>query len=334
MQLPAFTGRLAMLALCASLTACQTAPVATNEITPLPGTKQATDANSIDFVAQLLEGKRLYRSGRYEAAERALLIAAKADPGLADAHIMLGNIYFNWDRPQDSIAQFERAVEVEPGNLIAVNNLTLLYLRNTSQQMLQLDKLLVKDDPRKKRISEFQDAIANYLSPASDGNEAAPEADKNLRSDTPSNIKPVALKQQTTIGSATVDSPEVTNSDQVQQKASGKISQQEVEQQSTADKAAPAGSPAKESGENQSVDDADSGKRIRWQPIPKDQLKDRTSANDQTQYEDLQQELTSMRSKLNQTQNQRAELQNMVEQREQELEQLMKKLNQTDKSQG
>ncbi len=163
MQIKSITvSKLFAIALCLSvLPSCATLPA--NES---GGLQAANKSNaSADAVASLILGKKLYRNNEYAAAERELLKSVAVDQTIADGHVLLGNIYFKWDRFDDGLKYFQQALEIEPNNLVAANNLSLLNLRETNRALQTLEKILPFDDAQKFRVRNLQDAIGQYLAP-------------------------------------------------------------------------------------------------------------------------------------------------------------------------
>jgi superkiller protein 3 len=72
-------------------------------------------------------GADLLRQGRLEEAIAEFQRAVEADPGYAAAQLNLGYAYERRDRVDDAIAQYKKAIQLEPGNVLGLNNLGVLY---------------------------------------------------------------------------------------------------------------------------------------------------------------------------------------------------------------
>ncbi len=84
----------------------------------------ANNPNPATFYANL--GERLADRRKYHAAERAFLLAVKADPLRADAPIGLGMLYMQIGRETEAKALFDTAFDADPFNVRAFNQMKVL----------------------------------------------------------------------------------------------------------------------------------------------------------------------------------------------------------------
>lgn len=72
-------------------------------------------------------GAELLKQGRLEEAIAEFQRAVEVDPNYAAAHFSLAYAYERGERIDEAIAQYQKALELEPGNLLGHNNLGVLY---------------------------------------------------------------------------------------------------------------------------------------------------------------------------------------------------------------
>lgn len=107
-----------------------------------------------DFYAAL--GERLSDRRKYPSAERAFLLAIKADPDRADPRIGLGMLYMQIGREEEAHDLFETAFAADPFNVRADNMLKVLR-HMSSYAQVKTDHYIVTMDPK-------QDALlARYM---------------------------------------------------------------------------------------------------------------------------------------------------------------------------
>jgi tetratricopeptide (TPR) repeat protein len=71
-------------------------------------------------------GDYFYRASRYEEALEQYQRAIKIDPALGDdVYFKLGNIRFKWQEKEQALAYWERALALNPENVILRTNLEL-----------------------------------------------------------------------------------------------------------------------------------------------------------------------------------------------------------------
>ncbi len=73
-------------------------------------------------------GLTYYEQGAETAAMQAFEKALAEDPGLAEAHLYIGNIHARQDRPAAAAEAYESAIEIDPGFAEAYNNLGTMYV--------------------------------------------------------------------------------------------------------------------------------------------------------------------------------------------------------------
>jgi tetratricopeptide (TPR) repeat protein len=98
--------------------------------------------------AHLDLGSALAKAGRSARAEKALRRAIELDPGLFEARVNLGGVYFSrWDFPQ-SVEVLREAVALEPDAVEGHYNLGLahLYLGN-AQDVVDCFRRVIEIDP-------------------------------------------------------------------------------------------------------------------------------------------------------------------------------------------
>ena len=80
--------------------------------------------------AQLLQlGQRFERDGQWHAAAALYRDALLIQPGLADAHFLLGVALAQQDRPRASVRSLERAAQLRPDSARTFYNLGVAYAR-------------------------------------------------------------------------------------------------------------------------------------------------------------------------------------------------------------
>ncbi len=72
-------------------------------------------------------GLTYYEQGAETAAMQAFEQALEEDPGLAEAHLYIGNIHARQDRPAAAADAYESAIEIDPEFVEAYNNLGTMY---------------------------------------------------------------------------------------------------------------------------------------------------------------------------------------------------------------
>lgn len=114
--------------------------------------EQALRLDGNNPAALKLRGDVLYLLGQEAEAERSLLAAIRHDPGNVEPHYALGRVYYQQNRFEQSIAQFERVLELNPKSFRALDNTGLAYeaLNDISRAMAYYEKALAlvhKDHP-------------------------------------------------------------------------------------------------------------------------------------------------------------------------------------------
>ena len=90
---------------------------------PIPSTKRARRPPPYIYMM----GLTYYEQGAENAAMQAFENALKEDPGLAEAHLYIGNIHTRLDRPEAAAEAYESAIAIDPEFAEAYNNLGTIY---------------------------------------------------------------------------------------------------------------------------------------------------------------------------------------------------------------
>ncbi len=98
----------------------------------------------------LAVGNRYYAQGKYREASIIYRRAIQYDRRFGEAYHRLGLTYLKLNRPQDAVAAFRRAVELQPANVDAYGQLADLYLA----------AYLADPETRKPLLSELQGLLA------------------------------------------------------------------------------------------------------------------------------------------------------------------------------
>lgn len=132
-------------------------------------------ANQAENAATHLErGRTLLDNGNLNEAIEELSIAASMDPGLADAHNLLGIAYDRKGLSEFARRAFEQAVKLDGSNAQILNNLGYLLYQNGDYRgatdRLKKAVKLAPDDPRilnnlalaQSQMGKFKDAYKNF----------------------------------------------------------------------------------------------------------------------------------------------------------------------------
>jgi Flp pilus assembly protein TadD len=132
-------------------------------------------ANPADNAASHLEqGRTLLDNGNLNEAIEELSMAASMDPGLADAHNLLGVAYDRKGLPELARRAFEEAVKLEGANAEILNNLGYLLYKNGDYRgaadRLKKAAKLAPNDARilnnlalaQSQMGKFDDAYKNF----------------------------------------------------------------------------------------------------------------------------------------------------------------------------
>ena len=111
-----------------------------------------------DYYAAL--GERLSDRRKYPSAERAFLLAIKADPDRADTRIGLGMLYMQIGREEEAHDLFETAFAADPFNVRADNMLKVLR-HMSSYAQVKTDHYIVTMDPKQDAL--LAKYMAKYL---------------------------------------------------------------------------------------------------------------------------------------------------------------------------
>lgn len=119
---------------------------------PSPGIRQGRRSPPYVHV----RGLNYYEQGAYMEAMQAFEQALAEDPGLAEAHLYIGNIYAIQDRHAEAVESYETAIAVDPQFFETYNNLGSMYadLGRTDDAMDAYKKALALND-------RFYDARTN-----------------------------------------------------------------------------------------------------------------------------------------------------------------------------
>jgi Tfp pilus assembly protein PilF len=151
------------------------------ESTPVDKIKDATIAQpnsranpSDDAACHLEQGRTLLNNGNLNEAIEELSTAASMDPGLADAHNLLGIAYDRKGLSEFARRAFEEAVKLDGANAQILNNLGYLLYQNGdysgAADRLKKAVKLAPHDPRilnnlalaQSQMGKFKDAYKNF----------------------------------------------------------------------------------------------------------------------------------------------------------------------------
>lgn len=116
----------------------------------------------------LLQALHLRRNGRVVEAEQALRTQLHVYPDDVEALVQLGEALFHDHQRSgrsimESLAPFERALQLEPGNLIALIHLARLYaLSGSTEKLAETSRALTEHAPDSERAHEVQ-ALNAYV---------------------------------------------------------------------------------------------------------------------------------------------------------------------------
>ena len=117
----------------------------------------------------LLQALHLRRNGRVVEAEQALRTQLHVYPDDVEALVQLGEALFHDHQRSgrsimESLAPFERALQLEPGNLIALIHLARLYaLNGSTEKLAEASRALTVHAPDSERAREVQALNAHVL---------------------------------------------------------------------------------------------------------------------------------------------------------------------------
>lgn len=163
-----------ILAISASLWGCATTA-------PTESTSSLT-VKKDNTLAAFLSGKQQYALGNYEVAEKSLQLAVTDRNMLAEAHLLLGNIYFRNNRFNESATQYQLALSKDPQNLKVNNNLLMLHLRETTRGAERM-KDLSQDSITQLKTQNLLNAIEDYLATDSSANPSLASNSISVNSD-------------------------------------------------------------------------------------------------------------------------------------------------------
>jgi len=116
--------------LCSTLHACVTPPRIENA--------QVVPEQELEVVSYINKGKRYAGSGRLDLAEVEFRNALRLRPNLSSLHNDLGFTLQAQDRPEEAAEMFRRAVQLEPRNLNARENLArILYAQGDTENSIK-----------------------------------------------------------------------------------------------------------------------------------------------------------------------------------------------------
>ena len=140
--------------------------------------RQATTAAD-----SLARGRELVAAGRFENAVRALIAAVHQDPGLFEAHLLLGKALQRSDKIDEAIASFQNALAINPASAEVFVNLGSLCARLGAledaafmlRQALELEPAMIEAENnlalvlcRQKQFEESEALLHDALTRAPD----------------------------------------------------------------------------------------------------------------------------------------------------------------------
>ncbi len=109
-----------------------------NPLEAVAQTERAHQSDPARWEDALLSGLALYELGRYEEAARAFSEGIGKRPDNPDLYFHLGTTYDKLKRPDDLVAAMERAIQIDPRHVNALNYLGYTY----ADAGVQLDKAI------------------------------------------------------------------------------------------------------------------------------------------------------------------------------------------------
>jgi type IV pilus assembly protein PilF len=148
------TLRIALLSACAVLGACETTTMVNGQVVANPATPSSSAADlkkRADVRLQL--AANYYQKGQYVVALEEIQRALQSDPNSAAAYGLMGLIYMDLGDRATAESNFQRSLQIEPGNSETLNNYGW-YLCRTQRE--------------RESLEYFQRAAANrlYATPA------------------------------------------------------------------------------------------------------------------------------------------------------------------------
>ncbi len=140
--------------------------------------RQATTADD-----SLARGRELVAAGRFEDAARVLIAAVQHDPGLFEAHLLLGKALQRSDRIEEAIASLQNALAIDPASAEVFVNLGSLCARLGAledaafmlRQALELEPAMIEAENnlalvlcRQKKFEESEALLHDALARAPD----------------------------------------------------------------------------------------------------------------------------------------------------------------------
>lgn len=162
--------------------------LSTNEIAALSQTE--------DPLQLLVIGKSALKESNFALAEAALRKSSILSPTIIDAHLFLGNLYFLTDRFQDSRSEYQKALTLEPQNIVARNNMMLIDLRQAQLSIRSLKNTLSFGNKADTELDKLESAILAYLNPST------PLGSTSDSSDLSTTPKPMTDESSTPINSS------------------------------------------------------------------------------------------------------------------------------------
>lgn len=117
----------------------------------------SSDSHSLVF-ASLADAYR--RKGLLKKALQICESGLRKHPKYARAYVVLGCVYFDLKKYKESIESFEKALDLEPGNLLSLRYLSDLYIKlKDVKKVLCVYEMLLLYNPRDAQIKGIIDKI-------------------------------------------------------------------------------------------------------------------------------------------------------------------------------
>lgn len=110
------------------------------------------------LITQLDDATEAIRNDQPDKAARLYRSIAADYPNLAVAHLHLGNLAYQDDRPEAAQQHFKSALEREPGHVLATYNLAMVHLQ-TARELLAEHEQLAPVTAARPALVEIRQAL-------------------------------------------------------------------------------------------------------------------------------------------------------------------------------